>query len=400
MTRRRILLYSHDVYGLGHISRTLTIVEEVARRNPDVVQLLVTGAPKIDGFALPANADIVRLPVYEKQGLYADDVTPISDIDGLRGIARVRARIIEAAGIAFLPDLVYVDHIALGFQRELVPLLRRLPAIAPNTIWVVSLDDIGENLPRMRKDLAGETGEVLRARYDRILVRGDRDVVDALEVYGFPRELRRKSVYCGYVARSSPRDQYGDAALRRALGANEHRPLIVVAAGGGGDGERLIEMYIEMLRHYNLDAASLVITGPLLAAVREAELQHLLTGLPNVTHARFVPDLPRYLAVADLAITMGGYSTIAEIFAAGTPAVVVPRDKPWPEQRIRAEYLADRGLISMIHPDALSVDTLFSAVQFEISVGRKERSVDCSGARRSCEVIEELLDGKMITPVA
>ena len=40
---------------------------------------------------------------------------------------------------------------------------------------------------------------------------------------------------------------------------------------------------------------------------------------------------------------MGGYNTACEILATDTPALVVPRETPTPEQLIRARALRDAG---------------------------------------------------------
>lgn len=68
----------------------------------------------------------------------------------------------------------------------------------------------------------------------------------------------------------------------------------------------------------------------------------------------FVVECERLIAGADAVVSMGGYNTVCEVLAAGTRAVVVPRVRPRAEQLVRAERLAQRGLIDMIHPDDLA----------------------------------------------
>ncbi len=141
--RQRVVFYSHDAAGLGHISRCLTVIEELARRRRDLAILLVTGAPKIDLFPLPFNVDIVRIPVATRRPVY-DDAQPITDLHGLTSVYSVRGQIIEAAAVAFRPDVFVADQTPLGLANELRPLLASLPAAVPACRFVVSMDDAGE----------------------------------------------------------------------------------------------------------------------------------------------------------------------------------------------------------------------------------------------------------------
>ncbi|MDZ8070815.1 MAG: glycosyltransferase [Nostoc sp. DedQUE08] len=59
---------------------------------------------------------------------------------------------------------------------------------------------------------------------------------------------------------------------------------------------------------------------------------------------------------------MGGYKTTCEILSVGKPAVVVPRIKPSREQCIRAENLANLGVLAAIHPKDLTPDILLRSL--------------------------------------
>jgi predicted glycosyltransferase len=111
-----------------------------------------------------------------------------------------------------------------------------------------------------------------------------------------------------------------------------------------------------------------------------------------VTAIPFVQDLPTLFAACDVAVTMGGYSTIAELFASEAPAVVVPRAKPWPEQLLRAERLAALALIRMIHPDELTPVRLAEDVAIALRAGRSRGPVACDGAANSAAALLRLLD--------
>jgi len=59
---RRLLVYSHDTFGLGNIRRMLAICEHLVETDVDLSILLVTGSPVIHNLRLPARLDYIKLP--------------------------------------------------------------------------------------------------------------------------------------------------------------------------------------------------------------------------------------------------------------------------------------------------------------------------------------------------
>src|SRR5262245_28669767 len=62
MRMKRVLVYSHDTYGLGNLRRMLSICEHITEAIPDVAILLISGSPMAHGFRLPPRFDYVKLP--------------------------------------------------------------------------------------------------------------------------------------------------------------------------------------------------------------------------------------------------------------------------------------------------------------------------------------------------
>ncbi|MDQ1664418.1 MAG: hypothetical protein QOH75_449, partial [Actinomycetota bacterium] len=60
------------------------------------------------------------------------------------------------------------------------------------------------------------------------------------------------------------------------------------------------------------------------------------------------------------AVTMGGYNTVCEMLAYRIPTLVVPRVRPRLEQLVRADRLAELGLLDVLHPDVVTPDRLTS----------------------------------------
>src|SRR5262249_17960692 len=65
-TRPKILLYSHDTFGLGNIRRTLLLSETLIDDYPDAAVLIVTGSPMIHAFRIPDRVDYVKIPCVDR----------------------------------------------------------------------------------------------------------------------------------------------------------------------------------------------------------------------------------------------------------------------------------------------------------------------------------------------
>jgi predicted glycosyltransferase len=347
-----VLLYCHDTYGLGHLRRSLLIAGSLASSARVGGQLIVTGSPVVDRFELPARTDHIKLPAATKvgEGLYESRSLPVP-FPTLRAL---RSDLILAAARRFRPDMVIVDHSPAGLAGEAVPALRYLRRKSPGTRLVLGLRDVLDDADRVRREW-DRTGvhELLDDVYDTILVYGQRDLYDPVRRYGFSTRAARKTRFCGYLTRPTVQDE--EAAV-----APTDRPLVLVSVGGGGDGARLLSAVAESLaaRLLTSDVDWLLVGGPFLPVDVRSHVDERIRGLHHVRYVDFVPDLPLAMRRAAAVIAMGGYNTVCEILASGTPALLVPRVQPRLEQWIRAKALARRGHVRMIHPSHLDARRL------------------------------------------
>src|SRR5579859_2213706 len=111
----RVLAYSHDGYGLGHLRRNSRLVAGLRDRRQDVDALLVTGAKAAPLLTATSGARVVRLP-----GVVKIDNGRYESEDG-RATAEVlqhRAEVIDEAVREFRPDLLLVDRYPRGMHDE------------------------------------------------------------------------------------------------------------------------------------------------------------------------------------------------------------------------------------------------------------------------------------------
>jgi predicted glycosyltransferase len=375
------LLYCHDTFGLGHLRRTLSLVEGLHDRRPDVSQLVATGSPLAHAFRLPERVDYLKLPSIAKVGA---DYTARSLSVSLEEVTALRSDILAAAAKWLRPQLVVVDNVPTGLRGELLPALRELRRSGATRL-VLGLRDIVDEPERVRRAWTRDGSyELLDEAYDRILVYGHLHVFDAAAEYGFSAAARAKTRYVGYVGRREP-------AVRRRT----DRALVLVTAGGGADGFPLLRTALESRARASLsDARWVVVTGPFLPPHQHDELAGLAGLLPDTDLIEFAPDLPALIASADVVVSMGGYNSVCEILAARRPAVIVPRVEPRLEQLLRARALERRGLVRVVHPENLTVTELALKVDELLANGAASgEDVDLSGLERAAAELDSLLAG-------
>src|SRR5262249_41924166 len=251
----RILLYSHDTFGLGHLRRNLAIAGRLSHALPGGSLLLLSGSQAVQQFALPPGTDIVKLPTvtklghehYVAQGL---TITP-SEVLALR-----QGLILETV-MSFKPDLLLVDHAPLGMRGELRPALEYMRANLPQSQVVLGLRDILDEPAVVRRTWREQAVyAALETFYDRLLIYGVPNVCDPIKAYELPALVAARTSFCGYIGRDDPITPSN--TVRQEIGLGVDDPLVLVTAGGGGDGMPLLEAYVQALRLESANWTSLI----------------------------------------------------------------------------------------------------------------------------------------------
>ena len=338
--RARVLIYSHDTYGLGHLRRSLAIAGRLASLPRRPATLIVTGSPRAPSFALPPGCDTLKLPSVTKDpggGYRPRSLALHNDV-----LVKTRAEVLRAAVRGFRPDLVLVDHSPAGMGGELRPLLEDLASLPRRPRVVLGLRDIVDAADSVRQEWeAAAVWPLLDAAYDKVLVYGDPRVLTTAEELDLPNRLGARLGFTGYLAQA-PRP-------RTVAGSD---PAVLVTPGGGGDGQDLLRAIARFLERRKPPLRSVIVTGPLLSSRRRREMHARFRSLPGpVELIEFSGRMDRLIAAASGVISMAGYNTVVEVVAAGVPLLVAPRTTPRREQAIRAERLAPLVDLTWCAPD-------------------------------------------------
>ena len=355
-----ILMYSHDTYGLGHIRRTMAIANHL--RSPETNILILTGSPIVGRFTLPEQIDFVRIPGMIKRT--NEEYLPLSIKINPQHALDIRMNLIKATAKTFQPHLFIVDKEPQGLKKEVLPTLKWLKRSLPGTRTILGLRDVMDDAESTRKDwLDKGVYQVMEDLYSEIWVYGIRDFYDPITEYRIPETISKKMTFTGYIPRRVPGKKTVNK-IKRKHGANKGDKLVVVTAGGGGDGYAMMDIFLKMLEAKKGPAQfkTVFITGPFMPRDERDRISERAKAV-GAKAWHFYRRMEEILAAADLVVSMGGYNTICEILSQQSPCLIIPRETPRREQLIRAEVLKEQNLADYIRWNEYSPLTLKTKVE-------------------------------------
>lgn len=396
----RLLVYSHDTFGLGNIRRMMAICNSLRKRDPELTILILTGSPMLHSFRGEQGFDYIKLPCLKRS---EDGALGVKFLDlGVESVVALRSQLILATIKSFQPDLLLVDKTPGGLAGELEAGLSFIQQSLPHTKIVLLLRDILDNASStMALWKRNNYYAVLRRFYDMILVVGQSDIYDIREEYQLPESEREKVRFCGYIGREKGRT--GRRELRAELGVAEDEKLVLLTTGGGEDGYRLIDAFTAAQEEEEWPAGvkSLIVTGPELDAAKRQRLMRWAENRPRVSVIEFTDDMMSHLDAADVVVSMGGYNTVCEILTLRKRAIVVPRVTPVEEQGIRAERMARLSLFRCLTPARLTPKTLAGEVRNEIQSAARDAEpggqVQMDALPRIAYHLQSLVARKVVT---
>ncbi|MBT3915766.1 MAG: hypothetical protein HN731_03165 [Rhodospirillaceae bacterium] len=341
----RVLIYSHDSFGLGHLRRCRAIAHYLVGSYNKLSVLILSGSPIIGSFDFRARVDFVRVPGVIK--LRNGDYTPLNLHLDIEKTMELRGSIIQHTADVFDPDIFIVDKEPLGLRGEVAETLQMLKQ--RGTSLVLGLRDVMDEPALLVPEW--ERKNVLPALedlYDELWVYGLPQVYDPLTGVDLPESVRRKIVYTGYLRYGVP-----DAAASVSASVTE-QPYYLVTAGGGGDGEALIDW---VLRAYetgeSIPHPSLLVFGPFMQTEAQENFLERIEKLDQVDAITFDAHFEHLMKNAVGVIAMGGYNTFCEILSFNKPGLIIPRTQPRLEQYIRASRAQELGLMSLLNDDGI-----------------------------------------------
>lgn len=353
----------------GHVYPALSVAEELRRRRPAAEIVFVGGRRGLENRLVPRAGFPLRS-------------LPLSGYKGAALPARIVAAAAAAAGtlrcaasmLARRPDLV----VGVGGYASAPAVLAGL--LVRTRVMLMEQNHFPGTVNRRlagRVDAVCVPSEAARARLGGIgLVTGN-PVRDAFHAIAPPPGGERLSLLVFGGSRGARSINRAMVEALPALAAMAPSPRIVHQTGVD-DAQEVARAYA---RHPELSDAEVL---------------------------AFVDDMPRRFEAADLAVCRAGATTLAELAAAGRPAILVPYPHAADDhQRHNAEAVRDAGAATLIRDAELTGASLAGAIlaawrdpEARRAMARAARTLAVpDAAARIADVAEALVDGKEVPRV-
>ncbi|MEK0083443.1 glycosyltransferase family protein [Benzoatithermus flavus] len=375
----RCLLWVQSLLGTGHLRRALLLAEALATRGAAVV--LVNGGPT-GPWPVPAGVELVQLPAVTAKrtdfGSLIDETgAPVSP--ALR--AARRERLLDLFR-TIRPQAVVTEMFPFGrraFRDELLPLLEAAREQRPCPIVAASVRDVLVSKPDPAR--YRWMAELTLAHYDRVLVHGDERLLPFAASFPLAASLGERVVHTGFVRPILPQAEVLEA------------PAVLVSAGGGAVGERLLRTALAARSLTRLrDGLWLLAAGQNLPEVDFAALR--AEADPGCTIVRWRDDLGSLMGCCRVSVSQAGYNTVVEGLTAGARMVLVPfASGNEDEQTRRARRLEELGLAELVEEDRIEPRALAAAI--DRAAARPRPAIgywSFDGAARSAAILAALVE--------
>ena len=375
----RVFLYVQHLLGIGHLRRAAVLARALSARGFDV--LLVSGGAPDEGLVL-GGARFHQLPPLRAADQSLRDLARLDGGPIDEAFERRRTETLLGLLRAEVPDVVITEQFPFGRTRlrfELVPLLETACGLAKRPLIACSVRDV---VRRARPDRIAETLQLLERFFDAVLIHGDPRLVPFERSFAGWAHIRDRAFHTGYV---SEHDLQG---MRGTEGKDE----VVVSVGGGAVGAPLLEAALAARPKTALaDRTWRLLLGENLPE----QARGALVGGKGIVIEPARSDFTTLLGNAALSISQAGYNTTVETLCCADRAVLVPfATERETEQSDRAQALAERGMVSVVPPGALSAQGLADAVGRALA-GPSLKSFppcDVDGGPATAALLHRLLD--------
>jgi pimeloyl-ACP methyl ester carboxylesterase/UDP:flavonoid glycosyltransferase YjiC (YdhE family) len=397
---RRALLVSSPI-GLGHAWRDVAIARELRRIEPDLeVQWLAqppltTLLDACGELVHPASADLAP------EAKHVDAEGGEHTLHAFEMLRRLDE--IFCANFMVFHDLVAEEPFDLWIGDEAWeidyflhenPELKTAPYVwLTDFVGVLPMAAGGEREAALAADYNAQMVEHVarhpRVRDRAIFIGSPDDVVDAPLGPGLPgiREWTEHHFrFAGYITGFDHEEISDRDALRAELGWEDDEQVCVVAAGGSGVGNHLLERVVAAYPEAKERVPSLrmvVVGGPRIDAGALAR-----AGVE--THG-YVHRLYRHLAACDVGVSHGGLATTMELTAADRPFLYFPLREHFEQNHHVAHRLSRHGAGRRMSFADDGPGEIAAALAEELGRPRRYRPVADDGAARAAAIIAELL---------
>ncbi|WP_027722596.1 hypothetical protein [Maridesulfovibrio zosterae] len=376
-----LIIYAHDGRGLGHVSRSVAIGLAVRRLFPKMSVLLITGCSAVAELIGDGDLDWIKLPSYKTKILAgkSSGAEGPSQIDD-KTLGELRAQNIRHIFKTYRPKVFLADHTPQGKHKELIA----CHSVSHETVRVLGIRAVVGDVDKVWSEFSAD---FFKKGYSKIFWYGDSKITGINEIKRVKSCYGIDPIETGYVSRFSELGQ-----LSIDDGAESKNLAGVVSVPWSGEGtflflEKLAEAISQIDHSYGL--------WKIYMNLREAtayEAIKFFEFLPNVCFSQVGPEFLCDLHGSRSAVIYGGYNSLTDVMASGTPAVVLLRGMKDGEQEEHAALLASKSsaIVDVFSEDNITADCLRESLLKCIQTKPEVSSVNLNGAENAARYLASL----------
>jgi len=341
----KILFYTSNVVGLGHLRRTSLIAQSIKETDPKTDILFITLCKKAH-FLNELNIPYVKLQHP------TDNLLEIEEYSKLKKtIESNKDKLIKTVS-DFRPDIIVVDVFLFGFSFPYGILLQKFNKISK--ILILRIGD-GKSLYRILQ----KNKEIINKFSKIVLPHSSEELRNILPKTVYDSLIRdKKFSITGPIVEKINQDNI--KKCRRKYNISKNDFLITITLGGGGElingrcesplniVKNFIKIY-EELKNLIPNIKVILCTGPLFQ--HNNKIKRIKNKIKVVNFEKHLLEL---IHLSSLVIASAGYNISNEIIRAGTPAILIPLSRNSVEQFERASYLEKKGVVKICYGNSLS----------------------------------------------
>jgi len=336
---KKILFYTANGVGLGHLQRAYLLAEKLKSRKIELILVTLARSPQIFG----------------KLFDYCIKLTPLSD-NLFKNPAQVKkTRLANGKKLAkalkkFKPDIIVADfYLTSSFAFSIFKYA--LDQFPVKSIFIWRLNDKQKFINDFDKE-----NKKLDYFQKIILPHTHKEIEDLLSL-SLVKEIKKNKKFeiAGPIFQRI--DNKKIAFCREKYKIHQNDFLITITVGGGGKlkvGQcdnpskiikQSLDIYPSLVKKID-NLKIVIITGPYFEGFKKKSSSKL-------RFIRFEKNLLELIKLSKLVISSAGYNTCNEIVVTKTPAILIPLQRGDNEQFERASYLSKKGVVKALRDDSL-----------------------------------------------
>jgi len=316
MKQKKILFYVHDGTGYGHLRRLSLIAESLQ----GICATLIVSGHRSMSWIVPNTCEFIHLPsldsMLNERSKYWNQKT-FWDITK-KEVIQFRKNMLKHIVSEFSPDVIFMDYYPTGILGEMSEIILQHKSIKYFVLRGV-IDEI-ENYNDPDFPLNYSNQELIENCFSKVFVTCDSQIYQIENQFQLSSIVRSKLYYVGFATKFIDNETIENIRYNRGL--KKEDIWIVISAGGGKHGEKLIENCLKLPELYP-DFKFDIIHGFKSSKKWEYIGQDFFYN-KNLIYHRSSNNLPSLQASADIVICHGGYNSIVESIVGNSYIITIP----------------------------------------------------------------------------